>query len=63
MALPLEAELVHLVYAREHADVVPEEHVLTHGDAAPTGIEDRVVDDRGRVDGQPGGIAVHAIAV
>jgi hypothetical protein len=50
--LPLVAELVHLVYAREHTDVVPEEHVLTPGDAAATGVED-----------QPGGIAVHAIAV
>jgi hypothetical protein len=61
--LPLDAELVYLVHARENADVVPEEHVLAYGDATPTGVEYRVVDNRRRVDGQPGGIAVHAVAV
>ena len=43
VTLPLDAELVYLVHARENADVVPEEHVLAHGDATAAGVEDRVV--------------------
>ena len=39
------------------------EHILTHGDVASTGVEDRIVDDCGGVDPQPGGVTVNAVAV
>jgi hypothetical protein len=44
-----ETELVDLVHTGEHTDVVPKEHILTHGDVASTSVEDRIVDDCGGV--------------
>jgi hypothetical protein len=62
-SLPIKTELVHLVHAGEHADVVPEEHVLPHSDVTAAGVEDRIVDDRSGMDPQSGGVAVDAVAV